>query len=99
MNEQTTGLLGIGVFSSLVRLSVRMLRYYDKQAVLILAYTDPDTGYRYYAGDQIRDAVLVRSLRDVGFTVSAASFSSSPRLCDGDSPTLPTSSTTSRRFP
>jgi hypothetical protein len=32
MNEQTTGLLGIGAFSSLVRLSVRMLRYYDKQA-------------------------------------------------------------------
>ena len=71
MNEQTTGLLGIGAFSSLVRLSVRMLRYYDKQAVLLPAYTDPDTGYRYYAGNQIRDAVLVRSLRDVGFTVSA----------------------------
>ena len=48
-----------------------MLRYYDKQAVLIPAYTDPDTAYRYYAGDQIRDAVLVRSLRDVGFTMSA----------------------------
>jgi len=71
MNEQTTGLLGIGAFSTLVRLSVRMLRYYDKQAVLIPAYTDPDTAYRYYAGDQIRDAVLVRSLRDVGFSVSA----------------------------
>src|SRR5665811_364154 len=71
MNEQTTGSLGIGAFSSLVRLSVRMLRYYDKQAVLIPAYTDPDTGYRYYAGDQIRAAVLVRSLRDVGFSVSA----------------------------
>jgi DNA-binding transcriptional MerR regulator len=71
MNEQTTGLLGIGAFSCLVRLSVRMLRYYDKQAVLIPAYTDPDTGYRYYAGDQIGDAVLVRSLRDVGFSVSA----------------------------
>jgi DNA-binding transcriptional MerR regulator len=72
MNEQTTGLLGIGAFSCLVRLSVRMLRYYDKQAVLIRAYTDPDTGYRYYAGDQIRDAVLLRSLRDIGFTMSAS---------------------------
>jgi len=71
MNEQARGLLGIGAFSSLVRLSVRMLRYYDKQAVLIPAHIDPDTGYRYYAGDQIRDAVLVRSLRDVGFSVSA----------------------------
>jgi DNA-binding transcriptional MerR regulator len=39
--------------------------------VLIPAYTDPDTGYRHHAGDQIRDAVLVRSLHDVGFTVSA----------------------------
>ncbi len=71
MNEQTQGMLGIGAFSSFVRLSVRMLRYYDKQAVLIPAYTDPDTGYRYYAGAQVRDAVLVRSLRDVGFSVSA----------------------------
>jgi DNA-binding transcriptional MerR regulator len=64
-------LLGIGAFSCLVRFSVSMLRYYDKQAVLIPAYTDPDTAYRYYAGDQIRDAVLVRSLRDAGFTMSA----------------------------
>ena len=71
MHEQTTGLLGMGAFSSLVRLSVRILRYYDKQAVLLPAYTDPETGYRYDAGDQSRDAVLVQTLRDVGFTVSA----------------------------
>jgi DNA-binding transcriptional MerR regulator len=48
-----------------------MLRYYDQEAVLIPAYTDSNTGYRYYANDQIRDAVLVRSLRDLGFSVSA----------------------------
>jgi DNA-binding transcriptional MerR regulator len=79
-DPRAAGLLGIGAFSSLVRLSVRMLRYYDKQGVLSPAHIDPDTGYRYYSGDQVADAVLVRSLRDVGFSVSAiAAAVSGPR--------------------
>lgn len=62
--------MSIGAFSSLTRLSVRMLRYYHGRDVLVPAHVD-DTGYRWYTRKQVADALLVRGLRDVGFTVSA----------------------------
>ena len=66
-----TRLLRIGEFSTLTRLSVRMLRYYDANGVLSPAATDDFTGHRFYASSQVRDATLIRQLRDVGFSVSA----------------------------
>ena len=63
--------LRIGAFSTLSRLSVRMLRYYDTHGVLSPASTDPDTGYRQYAAGQLAEALLIRQLRDIGFSVSA----------------------------
>ncbi|MFX4273405.1 MerR family transcriptional regulator [Propionibacteriaceae bacterium Y1685] len=64
-------LIAIGQFSSLTRLSVRMLRHYDANGVLVPAQVDPATGYRWYAPSQLADAMLVRQLRDVGFGVPA----------------------------
>lgn len=66
-----TRLLRIGEFSTLTRLSVRMLRHYDAHGVLSPACTDGLTGYRFYAPEQVADALLIRQLRDVGFSVSA----------------------------
>ena len=66
-----TRLIRIGEFSTLTRLSVRMLRYYDANGVLSPATTDDFTGHRFYASSQVRDATLIRQLRDVGFSVSA----------------------------
>lgn len=68
MTEQN---LRIGAFSTLSRLSVRMLRYYDEHGILSPAEVDGYTGYRLYALAQLSDAVLVRRLRDIGFSVSA----------------------------
>ena len=65
-----TRLIRIGEFSTLTRLSVRMLRYYDANGVLSPAATDDFTGHRFYASSQVRDATLIRQLRDVGFSVS-----------------------------
>ncbi|KAB1660311.1 MerR family DNA-binding transcriptional regulator [Pseudoclavibacter chungangensis] len=70
MAEITT-LMTIGRFSSLSRLSVRMLRHYDAQGVLVPADIDPSSGYRRYAPHQLADAADIRNLRDVGFGVSA----------------------------
>ncbi|UQN28675.1 MerR family transcriptional regulator [Brachybacterium kimchii] len=64
-------LMSIGQFSSLSRLSVRMLRHYDAHGVLVPAETDAWTGYRRYAPAQLADAADIRMLRDVGFGVSA----------------------------
>jgi len=68
---ETSNLMTIGRFSSLTRLSVRMLRHYDTHGVLVPADIDPWTGYRRYAPHQLNDAAAVRDLRDVGFGVSA----------------------------
>ena len=59
-----TRLIRIGEFSTLTRLSVRMLRYYDANGVLSPAATDDFTGHRFYASSQVRDATLIRQLRD-----------------------------------
>ncbi|MFE2959640.1 MerR family transcriptional regulator [Nocardia tengchongensis] len=64
-------LMSIGSFSSLSRISVRMLRHYDAGGVLVPAWVDDATGYRRYAPEQLADAARIRELRDVGFGVSA----------------------------
>lgn len=60
----------IGAFSALSRISIRMLRHYDEHGLLKPA-VDPDTGYRRYSDAQLADALRIRRLRDVGFSVSA----------------------------
>jgi DNA polymerase-3 subunit beta len=51
-------------------LSVSALRFYDGAGVLAPASVDPDTGYRYYAADQVVVARLVGSLRRVGMPLA-----------------------------
>ncbi|TWS24669.1 MerR family transcriptional regulator [Tsukamurella sputi] len=67
----TPDLMPIGRFSSLSRISVRMLRHYDAHGVLVPAAVDALTGHRRYDGTQLTDAAAIRRLRDVGFGVSA----------------------------
>ncbi|GAB06772.1 MerR family transcriptional regulator [Gordonia amarae] len=67
----TLNLMSIGEFSSITRISVRMLRYYDTHGVLSPVDVDGATGYRRYSSDQITVAGHIRRLRDVGFGVSA----------------------------
>lgn len=67
----TPDLLPIGRFSSLSRISVRMLRHYDAHGVLVPADIDASNGYRRYAPAQLSEAAAIRRLRDVGFGVSA----------------------------
>lgn len=59
----------IGEFSKLVRVSARMLRYYDKCGLLRPAKIDPFTGYRMYSATQIPLLTRIVSLRDMGFGV------------------------------
>ncbi|MEU7183332.1 MULTISPECIES: MerR family transcriptional regulator [Streptomyces] len=65
------GLLRIGTFSTLSRISVRMLRHYQEHGVLAPALVDPFSGHRYYRSDQLAQAHLAVQLRDAGFPVEA----------------------------
>ncbi|MEU5948962.1 GyrI-like domain-containing protein [Micromonospora sp. NPDC047465] len=60
-----TGLMPIGVFARATRLSVRVLRNYDRLGLLVPASVDPNTGFRRYSVDQFHRAGLVRRLREL----------------------------------
>jgi DNA-binding transcriptional MerR regulator len=57
--------VSIGEFARRSRLSVKALRLYDEQGVLIPARVDASSGYRYYAVTQLEDARLIAMLRQL----------------------------------
>lgn len=59
----------IGEFSRLMRVSARMLRYYDKCGIFCPAQLDDLNGYRLYSTEQIPQLNRIISLRDLGFGV------------------------------
>jgi DNA-binding transcriptional MerR regulator len=58
-------LLPIGQFARLSRLSVKQLRHYDELGLLVPAYVDRDTGYRFYRRAQARQALSIGLLRSL----------------------------------
>ncbi|MFG1665253.1 MerR family transcriptional regulator [Streptomyces sp. Y7] len=57
--------LTIGEFSRITHLSIRALRRYHEQDLLVPAEIDPVTGYRYYSPAQVRSALTIRRFRDL----------------------------------
>ena len=76
-----TNLMPIGRFARAVRLSVKALRHYDEEGLLVPALVDRQTGYRYYARDQARDAVMIAMLRSLDLPLASirAALGGSPR--------------------
>ncbi|MEU0517536.1 MerR family transcriptional regulator [Streptosporangium sp. NPDC006007] len=64
-------LLPIGRFARLCRLSVKQLRHYAELGLLVPAWVDPDSGYRYYRADQAREALSIGLLRSLDVPLSA----------------------------
>lgn len=63
------GLLAIGTFARAAALSVGTLRHYHDEELLVPAYIDPSSGYRYYSAAQLFDAEVVRRLRDLDMPI------------------------------
>jgi DNA-binding transcriptional MerR regulator len=64
------GLLSIGEFAHASRLSPKALRLYDELGLLVPAHVDPDTGYRWYAAEQLAPAGKVAALRRIGMPLA-----------------------------
>lgn len=64
-------LLAIGQFARLSRLSVKQLRHYADLGLLVPAYVDEQTGYRYYRHEQARDALSIGLLRSLDVPLAA----------------------------
>jgi DNA-binding transcriptional MerR regulator/effector-binding domain-containing protein len=60
----------IGAFSRITRLSVKTIRYYQEEDILLPSHTDPDTGYRYYDAASTERAKAIRKLRDLEFSIA-----------------------------
>ncbi|MGC0417316.1 MerR family transcriptional regulator [Embleya sp. AB8] len=73
-------LLTIGRFARLCRLSVKQLRHYDDMGLLAPLRVDAGSGYRYYAPEQVRDALTIALLRemDLPLAVIAQALAAGP---------------------
>lgn len=63
-------MFSIGEFSKFTGLTVKTLRFYHEEGLLIPAFIDRDTGYRYYDQGQIETARAITYLRSVEFPLS-----------------------------
>jgi DNA-binding transcriptional MerR regulator len=65
MREYTV--LKIGEFARVAQVSIATLRHYDQYGLLKPTTLDPETGYRYYALDQLPRLNRILALKDLGF--------------------------------
>lgn len=59
----------IGDFSGLSKTTVKTLRYYEKEGLLLPTYIDKFTGYRYYETSQLLDLARIIAYRQVGISI------------------------------
>lgn len=59
----------ISEFSKLSQVPVKTLRFYDQLELFKPAYTDRQTGYRYYTSDQLLTLHRILAFKDIGFTL------------------------------
>ena len=62
-------MLKIGEFSKLSLTTVKALRFYEKEGLLIPASIDEWTGYRYYETSQLKTAARIKSFRQLGLSI------------------------------
>lgn len=62
-------MLKIGDFSKLSHLTVKSLRFYEKEGILSPAFTDKMTGYRYYETKQLEIAAKIKSYRQLDLSI------------------------------
>jgi DNA-binding transcriptional MerR regulator/effector-binding domain-containing protein len=63
-------MFSIGELSQLTQLPVKTLRYYHEEGLLIPAFVDPDSGYRYYNQSHVETARIIVYLRSLEFPLS-----------------------------
>lgn len=58
----------IGELAKMSNASVKQLRYLDEKGILVPKLRDQDNNYRYYAPEQLNKLVIIKTLRDLGFS-------------------------------
>jgi len=61
--------LKIGEFSKLSHITIKALRFYEKEGILVPAFTDSWTGYRYYEISQLEAASRILAYRQLDLSI------------------------------
>ncbi|MDD6339591.1 MAG: MerR family transcriptional regulator [Butyrivibrio sp.] len=67
--KQERVLYKIGFFAQMNHITVKTLRFYESEGLLIPAYVDDESGYRYYTMDQMSVIHQITALKKAGFTL------------------------------
>ena len=59
----------IGMFAVMNHITVKTLRFYEEQGLVIPAHVDRENGYRYYTMNQMADIHRITALKQAGFTL------------------------------
>ena len=59
----------IGMFAAMNHVTVKALRFYEEQGLLMPALIHPETGYRYYTLSQMAVLHRITALKQAGFTL------------------------------
>ena len=62
-------MLKIGEFSKMLKVTIKALRYYEKEGLLIPKHIDNFNVYRYYESNQLIDISKIISLKQVGLSI------------------------------
>lgn len=68
-DKQPDSLYRIGMFAAMNHVTIKALRYYAEQELLVPAYVDRENGYRYYKLSQTADLHQILALKESGFTL------------------------------
>jgi DNA-binding transcriptional MerR regulator/effector-binding domain-containing protein len=69
IETMTSEWLSIGEFSKVTGLSVKTLRFYHEQGILLPNCVDESSGYRYYDGAKTERARVIVALREMEFSI------------------------------
>lgn len=61
----------IGEFSTLAKTTIKTLRYYEKESLLVPSFVDRETGYRFYETNQLLELSKIISLRQIGVSIKS----------------------------
>ena len=62
-------MLSIGEFSKIYSVSAKTLRYYAEIGLILPSEINPETGYRYYAVEQLETMLLIIRLKSYNFSL------------------------------
>jgi DNA-binding transcriptional MerR regulator/DNA gyrase inhibitor GyrI len=62
-------MLSIGEFSRVTQLTIKALRLYHEKGILIPDRIDYDSKYRYYRSSAVEKALVIKRLKDMGFSL------------------------------